>query len=275
MSFHAIRSVINFSKTLSSSKTIFSKSLSKSLFYAGGINTRTLTRSLFFLSRNRDSDLGRITSKITSWSNTCGCGCSLHTKGDQELAAFLADEIENENKARVSPDLPKLEGFEYSLSEADVTLTKKFGNEIITVKANVNDPFESEPDDVMDPNETQEPQEQRLQAKPQFTVEVKKGNKTLSFTCSYSEVDPNAEREAYNDSFEITDVALYEGDSTDSTYYVSGEVMDGYLYDLLMNYLEERGISNEFADKMIAFFTSYEHQLYIRFLQGMKSFVEK
>ncbi|XP_035216276.1 complement component 1 Q subcomponent-binding protein, mitochondrial-like [Stegodyphus dumicola] len=275
MSFHAIRSVINFSKTLSSSKALLSKSLSKSLFYAGGINTRTLSRSLFCLSRNRDSDLGRITSKVTSWSNTCGCGCSLHTKGDQELASFLAEEIENENKVRVKSDLPKLEGFEYSLSEADVTLTKKFGNEIITIKANVNDPFVSDSDDVMDPNETQETQQERLQAKPQFTVEVKKGNKTLSFTCSYSEVDPNAESEAYSDSFEITDVALYEGDSTDSTYYVAGEVMDGYLYDLLMNYLEERGISNEFADKMIAFFTSYEHQLYIRFLQGMKSFVEK
>lgn len=42
-----------------------------------------------------------------------------------------------------------------------------------------------------------------------------------------------------------------------------------------MNYLEERGISNQFAERMIIFFTSYEHKLYVNLLKGMKAFVEK
>ncbi|GFQ86324.1 complement component 1 Q subcomponent-binding protein, mitochondrial [Trichonephila clavata] len=78
-----------------------------------------------------------------------------------------------------------------------------------------------------------------------------------------------------SDVFQIAAVSLYEGEFEDSTYEMSGDIMDGYLYDLLMNYLEERGITNDFADKMMSFFTSYEHKLYVKLLQNMKSFIEK
>ena len=48
-----------------------------------------------------------------------------------------------------------------------------------------------------------------------------------------------------------------------------------YLYDLLMNYLEEKGISNEFAEKMVELSTSYEHTAYIGLLEGLSKFTAK
>lgn len=46
------------------------------------------------------------------------------------------------------------------------------------------------------------------------------------------------------------------------------------MYDLLMNLLEERGVSNEFADKVSDFATKREHDLYITLLESLQSFVQ-
>jgi len=277
MSFAAVRSLLNVSRISASNKVLLANALKKNACRLDVKNTRTLTRSLFFLCRSRDSDnLVNFSSKVP-WSNKCSCGCALHTKGDQELAAFLVEEIENETRAQPSQELPKLEGFECKMDGAEVTLTKKLDNETITIKSNVNNSVDAE-DAVLDPNDPKQQEETEMKAKPEFTVEIKKGNKILSFLCTYSQSMPDegsAATEEFNDSFQISEISLYEGEFEDSTYTVSGEIMDGYLYDLLMNYLEERGVSNEFADKMIAFFTAYEHKLYVSLLRGMKLFVEK
>lgn len=45
-----------------------------------------------------------------------------------------------------------------------------------------------------------------------------------------------------------------------------------YLYDLLMNYLEEKGISNEFVEKLSDFSTAYEHSSYITLLENLQKF---
>jgi complement component 1 Q subcomponent-binding protein, mitochondrial len=39
-----------------------------------------------------------------------------------------------------------------------------------------------------------------------------------------------------------------------------------------MNFLEEKGISNAFAEKLIDFSTGYEHQNYIKFLDALSKF---
>ena len=46
-----------------------------------------------------------------------------------------------------------------------------------------------------------------------------------------------------------------------------------YMYDLLMNLLEEKGMSNAFAEKLSDVATDYEHDLYVKFLENMKLFV--
>ncbi|KAG8200192.1 hypothetical protein JTE90_024975 [Oedothorax gibbosus] len=272
MSVSAIRNSWKLTRVVSANRTLFSNCIPRSLFAVGQKNTRTITRSLFFLSRNRNPNpLG-----VTGISNKCSC-CGLHTKGDEELAAFLTGEIDNEKKAHVAFDVSQLGGFQVcsTTKGAEVMLQKQLNDEMITIKANVNNSVDAE-ETVDDPNETKE-QETEMRAKPEFTIEITKAKKILSFHCTYnhSMPDEEPETEPYNDSFQISEVSLHEGEFEDSTYVVSGDIMDGYLYDLLMNYLEERGISNDFADKMIVFFTSYEHQLYINLLKGMKSFIEK
>lgn len=46
------------------------------------------------------------------------------------------------------------------------------------------------------------------------------------------------------------------------------------MYDLLMNLLEERGVSNEFVDKMSDLATKREHDLYVTLLESLQSFVQ-
>ena len=44
------------------------------------------------------------------------------------------------------------------------------------------------------------------------------------------------------------------------------------MYDLLMNLLEEKGISNDFVEKLSDLSTSYEHSLYVEFLEKVSKF---
>ncbi|XP_022184003.2 complement component 1 Q subcomponent-binding protein, mitochondrial isoform X1 [Nilaparvata lugens] len=78
-----------------------------------------------------------------------------------------------------------------------------------------------------------------------------------------------------DDLFSIEDVVLYEGEWKETNYAVSGAVLDGYLYDILMNFLADKGITNEFVEKLSEFSTIYEHNLYISFLEGLRKFSSK
>jgi len=40
-----------------------------------------------------------------------------------------------------------------------------------------------------------------------------------------------------------------------------------------LNYLEEKGLSNEFVEKLSAYSTSYEHSAYIGLLEGLSKFI--
>lgn len=75
-----------------------------------------------------------------------------------------------------------------------------------------------------------------------------------------------------DDIFGIDEITMFTGESTEKDYAVAGDVLDGYLYDLLMNLLEEKGISNEFVDKLSNFSSVYEHSAYIGLLEGLSKF---
>lgn len=47
------------------------------------------------------------------------------------------------------------------------------------------------------------------------------------------------------------------------------------MYDLLMNMLEERGVTNEFAEQLSTLCSDYEHSLYVNLLQGVQDFVKR
>lgn len=201
----------------------------------------------------------------------------MQTKGDKELTEFLEEEIKAEMKARKAPTPPKVAGFEIVTDKSDVTLTKQFNEETIKVVLNVNHTVDAEEPDGVNPNQDKEPEAGEMKSKPNFTVEITKGGKTLALECTFSTDlrDEDAGEDTYNDAFQISELSIYEGEMKDSDYSVAGDIMDGYLYDLLMNTLEERGISNEFANSLIDYCTAYEHNLYINLLDQLKGFVSK
>lgn len=205
----------------------------------------------------------------------CNCGCcrSAHTKAEKELVEFLAEEIIAEKKAQKLKTIPtELDGFRVSLDGADVNLEKSQDNETIKVSFNINHTVDSESEpEIEETNDN--PDIGDMKSKPTFTVDIKRGNQTLGFTCSFNnEPGASGANESYNDIFGIDEITLYTGEHSDKVYAVAGEIIDGYLYDLLMNYLEEKGVSNEFAEKLIELSTSYEHTAYVSLLEGLSKF---
>jgi len=200
---------------------------------------------------------------------------SVQTKGDEELVTFLNEEIATEKKS--SQPLPKrLDDFEVKFEESILTFTKKFNDESIVITLNVNHTVDAEP--VQEGTQAAGAEEGGdMKSKPHFDVDIVKGSQTLTFSCSYAVDDveqTNEGQEDYNDLFVIDEVSLYDGEPKDSSYAVAGEILDGYLYDLFMNMLEERGVTNEFADKLSAYATNYEHSLYVQLLSKLQSFVK-
>ncbi|KAK7791055.1 hypothetical protein R5R35_007147 [Gryllus longicercus] len=226
------------------------------------------TRTLWSMwSPRRDNEIGL---KVHH-SFACGCGCGiqrLHTKGEKELVEFLTEEIAAEKKLQKVKTIPtEVEDFKVELNGSEVTLTKKSGDEKITVFFNVNHTVDAESEPELNPN-MDKPEFADMRSKPNFEVDIQRGNRTLGFTCSF-----NADQTPQEDDvFGIDEVTLYDGEWSEQTYAVAGDVLDGYLYDLLMNILEEKGISNEFVEKLSDLSTAYEHSCYLALLENLQKF---
>lgn len=207
----------------------------------------------------------------------CGCGCRslIHTKGEGELVNFLREEIIAEKKGLKMKSLPKeLDGFVVKTDGADLELIKSGAQETITISLNVNHSVDTDIEPQVD--QKADNLDLDLKSKPNFEVDITRGGQTLSFSCSYTEAGQEEVDEAgYNDAFTINEVSLFEGELEDNTYSVSGDVLDGNLYDIFMTVLEEKGISSEFADKLSDIATAHEHSLYINMLEKLSKFSSK
>uniref|UniRef100_A0A182QRU6 Complement component 1 Q subcomponent-binding protein, mitochondrial n=1 Tax=Anopheles farauti TaxID=69004 RepID=A0A182QRU6_9DIPT len=197
----------------------------------------------------------------------------IHTKGERELVEFLAEEIVAEKKASPSATIPtSLNGFAITANKAEVELTKSSEREKVTISFNVNHTVDMEGEEAEATDN--KPEFSAMKSRPQFEVDIVRGGTTLSFTCSY--LPGEAQEGEYNDVFGIDEVTIYQGEWNDKVYAVAGDVLDGYLYDLLMNFLEEKGVSNEFAEKLSDFASAYEHAKYVELLEAISKFtVEK
>lgn len=190
---------------------------------------------------------------------------------DSDIAAYLKDEISAEKSNAKKLVMPG-QGFSVKHEGAEVTFTKKAGDDKVVISMNVNHTVDSaEPDDG-----SQEAPE--MKSKPNFEVDiVKPSGKTLSFSCSYISADPeDAAQEAMDDVFAIDEVTMFEGeDWTEKKYAVAGDILDGHLYDLFMSMLEERGVTSEFVEQMSDYCSAYEHSLYINLLEDLSKFASK
>lgn len=195
---------------------------------------------------------------------------TMATKGDGDIAKFLKDEIATEKQNQKKE--VALEGFEVKTEGAEVTLTKSLAGEKVILSLNVNHTVDSaEPDDG-----TGEAPE--MLSRPNFEVDIVKSNgRTLSFSCSYISADemPEGQDQQPEDLFAIDEVTMFDGeDFNDKKYVVAGDILDGYLYDLFMAMLEDRGVDNAFVEKLSEYCSVHEHSQYINLLEGIEKFVK-
>ncbi|CAH1107249.1 unnamed protein product [Psylliodes chrysocephalus] len=231
---------------------------------------RQFARNIWYMSNTQNDFI-----KEVEHSQLCSCGCGskrgAHTKAEKELVEFLTEEILAERKAQKVKTIPaEISGFKANLNGAEVTLSKVVGDETIKIIFNVNHSVDSDVEPEVGEN-MDKPELGELKSKPSFKIELLRGQTTISLLCSF--VGTNEQEEGYNDVFGIDEISIYDGEWNENVYSVSGEVLDSYLYDLLLNYLEEKGISNEFVEKLSNFSTSYEHSAYIGLLEGLSKFV--
>jgi len=191
---------------------------------------------------------------------------------DSDIAGFLKDEIAAE-KGNAKKLVVPGQGFAVETEGAELTFTKKVGDEKVVISMNVNHTVDSaEPDDG-----TQEAPE--MKSKPNFEIDiVKPSGKTLSFSCSFivSDAEDGGAQEGMDDVFAIDEVTMFEGeDWTEKKYAVAGDILDGHLYDLFMTMLEERGVNADFVDQMSDYCSAYEHSLYIKLLEDISKFTSK
>uniref|UniRef100_A0A090XCY3 Putative complement component 1 n=1 Tax=Ixodes ricinus TaxID=34613 RepID=A0A090XCY3_IXORI len=126
---------------------LFSRSAKSNTFVAALKSVRSDSHPLrSFSSLVSRSSACRHALKASSVLRTPTARCSQAiTKGDQELAEFLQEEIEAEKKARKTQQLPKIEGFDVKLDGAEVTTHRgNSTNETVTVHLNVNHSVDAE-----------------------------------------------------------------------------------------------------------------------------------
>ena len=215
----------------------------------------------------------------------------LNNNADTDLVQFLESEIEAERNQTVMPkDGPGVPGFETKTVGSRVTLTRKVGKEIVTVKFCVNGsvdadgPSEEQMEQMSNnPSEQADPPAGDMKSRPEFTVEIAKpSGRILGFICRIFEASEATPDQPDADKFEIleftglhADQIDEDGDWDDTSYVADGSIIDGQMYDLLMNLLDSRGINNDFIDRLVDFSTYYEHTKYISLLESVKAFASE
>jgi len=204
---------------------------------SGGPAKRQFARTLWHLCNRNDFSNNL---QLSPPSTMCSCGCGsmkAHTKAEKELVEFLNEEIAAEKNLQKTKSIPsEVCGFKVTLDGSEVSLSKSSGDETIEINFNVNHSVDTDAEPELNPN--MDKPDIELRSRPTFEVDIKKGNKTLGFTCSYCSAQGQEEHQDDNysdDIFGIDEVTFYEGEWKDSNYAVTGEVLDGYLYDLFMN----------------------------------------
>lgn len=241
------------------------------------ISKPSSTRSIYHLTNSTNQSISKKLASSLNHNGLCACGAcrGVHTRGDKELIEFLSDEITAEKKSS-KPKVPSnLDGFDVKLNGSEIVLSKKFNNEQVEITLNVNHSVDADINEEEIIPKADNPPAPEMKSKPQFEVKLIKGNQITRFACSFVQDAGEAGEDAPSDIFTIDELAIYEGSHNEQTYAVAGDILDGYMYDLLMNLLEERGMSNDFADKLSDFATKREHDLYVNLLERLQSFVQQ
>jgi len=198
----------------------------------------------------------------------------------QKLDREIKEEKQNMSQKE---ELPKITGFDIKTEGPNVTLTKSYGDEKITVKFTVNNSLTSS--DHVDNDEFDGEKSQKepsadshhpdFRSRPPFMVTISRASKNLSFNCSFMEGSADdAEADAVEDDFEIDEFAVHEKEMDEKVYTADCGFIDGDLYDNLLDILEERGIGHDFGKDLVNFASTYELRQYVDLLEKLKSFAK-
>ena len=252
---------------------VFTRLFAKQNLRAFQRNVSIVKRGRSFLSFNSSSLALRNKTGLLSFSRVCGCGMHNISEGDQQLLAFIKEELNFENEAVKNLEKPKLEFFNQSddVKEMRFKMTMLSDGERIVVSFDVDQSINHEELDDED-----EGAGGKLTSYPSFSIQIiKDSGETLHFNCEYNFDDAEDSPEEDNELFTITDVSLLPHPDADhnSVYHCETENMDYNLYELLLGMLTERGINNEFLTDLLKKSTILEHQHYVKFLEGLQDFL--
>ncbi|XP_052223805.1 complement component 1 Q subcomponent-binding protein, mitochondrial-like isoform X2 [Dreissena polymorpha] len=205
----------------------------------------------------------------------------VHTELDAKLSEFIKDELSKEKESGGELKANGVEGWKVETDGTGVILTKSFKDESIKVEFDVNDTVDQYPEGLYDDPQQAEAESPALVSKPPFEVEIKKkSGRTLTFMCEFreQEMEGQPEEEEGVDQFDIVEMRVdqpSDGVTKENFYSHSTSFMEGELYDMLMDMLDERGIDNKFINNLVNFASAHQHQLYITFLNKVHSFVKE
>lgn len=77
-----------------------------------------------------------------------------------------------------------------------------------------------------------------------------------------------------DDVFGIDEVVIFKGEHKESVYAATGDMLDGYFYDLMINLLTEKNIDQEFVSNLSQLATQYEQSLFVTLLKETKQFFQ-
>lgn len=249
--------------------------------------TKNFTRSHFHLCGRHPSQLSVVNAR-KGVKCTCGQCRGVKTDVDKELSKFLDGEIQYERESEKTLGKPQAKASDFTITTTgpDIKFVRQMQDETITISLCVNNSVDSD-ESSMPAEEAGEKKSDEegtsMVSKPSFLIELKKGAPlTLGIQCAFPLADDygvgegaqeGEEEETIVDSFEIEEIALYEKNWDEHTYNVQAAVMDGNLYELMMDMLDERGLNDEFVQELIVVSTRHEHTQYVGFLQKLKDFI--
>jgi len=186
---------------------------------------------------------------------------------DSLLVNALDNEISHESEGKEVPDLSSfLTEYRKKINGTNVELQKNFGNETIKIKFDLNNQQELPPSD--DDTEGNPPQ-----YLPNFSIEIAKPQGTLMFNCYY----PNPEEELPEnimDQYVIDEVKYVKpGGDVDTSYNTDFGNLDTVLIEEFDQYLDRRGLDQEFSSELLLAANAFEQKYYINFLKDVRDFL--
>ncbi|KAI9222549.1 mitochondrial glycoprotein [Blastocladiella britannica] len=223
------------------------------------------------------------TNKMTrvAWLSTSRVMAQSAASADIELAATLAKELkyERENADASAPEFLKRFQAKKTFSvtdkpgENEVSLTREYGDEKITITFSIDDVANAEP--------TSESPDAPVSYPVSAVITITRPGMPAAGAITFQSICEEGAFQVTNVTY-TDDAVLAALDTAEADYKRRGTYMgpvfdelDDTLADAYYAFLEERGVSAEVAEFIPEYIEYKEQNEYVRWLEKVKSFVER